>query len=124
MYRVKVTATFSGAHFLRNYKGKCESLHGHNWRIEVTAASNILDTAGMVVDFGRLKKEVGMIIDDLDHKHLNDLDYFKEHNPSSEEIARYIYMRLVRRPRPQGVSIAEVTVYETDTSCASYVPEG
>ncbi|MCP4651790.1 MAG: 6-carboxytetrahydropterin synthase QueD [Candidatus Omnitrophica bacterium] len=120
MYKVKIISKFSGAHSLRNYEGKCESLHGHNWKVEVALSSQVLDCAGMVMDFTEMKKETEYILDELDHKHLNEIDYFKKHNPSSEEIARYIFDKLKVQIASRSVSIEEVSVWETDTSCAVY----
>lgn len=120
MYRIKVLAYFSGAHSLRDYKGKCESLHGHNWKVEVMVSSLKLDSAGMVMDFAELKKIVNRVIDELDHKYLNDLDYFKENNPSSEEIARYIYNKIKEILAKEGPTLEEVCVWETTNSCAVY----
>lgn len=118
MFTVKVRTNFSSAHNLRGYKGKCEDLHGHNWRVDVSVASEKLDNIGMVVDFKLLKREVNAIISLLDHKYLNDTDRFREHNPTSENIARYIYEKLSEM-RPD-LAVKEVTVWETDTSSATY----
>ena len=118
MYKVRVTSQFSSAHNLRGYKGKCEDLHGHNWHVEAVASSGELDGVGMVVDFKELKSALKEVTAELDHKHLNEVEYFKEVNPTSENIARYILEKLSGRI-PQ-VDISEVTVYETDTSSATY----
>ena len=118
MYRIKVRSDFSGAHNLRDYKGKCEELHGHNWRVEAVASSGDLNKAGMVVDFTDLKDLLKKTLAELDHKYLNDVGYFKDVNPTSENIARYIYEKISEK-RPQ-LKINEVTVWETDTSSATY----
>lgn len=129
MYKIKVISYFSAAHNLRNYKGKCEALHGHNWKVEVAVSSNELDKAGMVMDFNELKKLVVCVLEDLDHKYLNDLEYFspqevrennKGKNPSSEEIAEYIFNRLKQQVRDKGCCLEEVRVWETENSCAVY----
>lgn len=120
MYKIKIISSFSGAHSLRDYKGKCESLHGHNWKVEVCVASEDLDRSGMVMDFAELKRIANSIIDELDHKHLNDLDYFKKNNPSSEEIARYLYNKIKERLPKNSLFLDEVSIWETDTSCATY----
>lgn len=118
MFTVKVTSNFSSAHNLRGYKGKCEDLHGHNWRVEASVSSEKLDDIGMVVDFKLLKEELKGIMSELDHKYLNDLDSFKEFNPTSENIARYIHEKLsAKRP---DLKVREVTVWETETSSATY----
>jgi len=117
-YAVRVSSRFSSAHSLRGYKGKCEDLHGHNWRVEISAYAEDLDEMGMVVDFKELKNALNEITAELDHKHLNELEYFKDVNPTSENIVRYIYeMILGKRPE---LNIGEVTVWETDTSAATY----
>lgn len=116
MYKVKVEACFSSAHNLRGYKGKCEELHGHNWKVELTAGADELDRAGMVLDFKYLKKRLNAVLEELDHKYLNRLPYFKKVNPTSENIAQFIYDSL-KRSIPQLLS---VTVWENDSSCATY----
>jgi 6-pyruvoyltetrahydropterin/6-carboxytetrahydropterin synthase len=118
MFTIKITSSFSSAHNLRGYKGKCEDLHGHNWRVDVSAVSEELDDIGMVADFKVLKEGLKTVLADLDHKYLNDLDYFKNFNPTSENIARYIYERLTEK-KPD-LRFREVTVWETDTASATY----
>lgn len=120
MYKIKIISYFSAAHSLREYKGKCESLHGHNWKVEVVISSLKLNDAGMVMDFHDLKLLTKEVIENLDHKHLNDLKYFKEHNPSSEEIAKYIFDELNGRILEQGCRLEKVRVWETENSCAIY----
>jgi len=116
MYSVKVEGNFSSAHNLRGYKGKCEELHGHNWKIEIVAAKNTLDKTGMVADFTYLKAELNKILDGLDHKYLNNLTYFKKINPTSENIAKYIYDCL----ESPVSGLKSVTVWESEKSCATY----
>ncbi len=133
MYKVKISSNFSAAHFLRNYKGKCEVLHGHNWKVEVLVSGSKLNPLGMVVDFSDLKKITKGILSDLDHKYLNELDYFsakggpasggKGHNPSSEEIAKYIFTKLKDKISVDGGKLKEVRVWETENSCAIYDEE-
>lgn len=118
MYSIKVEAGFSSAHNLRGYKGKCEELHGHNWRVEATVAKEELDKAGMVLDFKYLKQKLNAILDELDHKYLNKIPYFKKINPTSENIAKYIYDCL----KPQVRDLKSVTVWENNSSCATYEP--
>jgi 6-pyruvoyltetrahydropterin/6-carboxytetrahydropterin synthase len=120
MYKIKVVNSFSSAHFLRGYKGKCENLHGHNWKVEAAVCSKKLDKLGMVMDFSELKKELKVILEELDHKLLNDLKYFKKINPSSENICRYIYDCLRNPIEKKGLKLLEVVVWETETSRASY----
>lgn len=125
MFKVKILSQFSAAHSLRNYKGKCEALHGHNWKVEVLVSSLKLNSSGMVMDFSDLKKVTSNLLDQLDHRHLNELDYFsavgeKSQNPSSEEIAKYIFVKLKNMLTGKGCKLEEVRVWETETSCASY----
>ena len=120
MYHVTVQTYFSAAHYLRNYKGRCENMHGHNWKIEVTASSDLLDDAGMALDFSVLKKKTNAILDKLDHQNLNDIDPFNEINPSSENIAFYLFNLLTEDLNDFPVTLTQVTVWESDTSKASY----
>jgi len=120
MYEVKIASSFSSAHSLRDYKGKCEALHGHNWKVEVMVTSSSLDSLGMVIDFSELKKIVNDILGQLDHKHLNDLEYFRSENPSSERIAQYIFGMLKERLPRKECELSRVQVWETPNSCASY----
>jgi 6-pyruvoyltetrahydropterin/6-carboxytetrahydropterin synthase len=119
MYKVKVISSFSAAHFLKNYKGKCESLHGHNWKVEAVVSAQELNSLGLVLDFKDLKDNLDEVLDGLDHKLLNDLDYFKTHNPTSEEIAYYIFWRL-KEKIPFPGRLEEIRVWEKDSSCAIY----
>lgn len=119
MYKVKIIKSFSSAHYLPNYKGSCESLHGHNWKVEVTALSEDIDSSGMVIDFRKLKRITASAIKTLDHKCLNDLVYFKQNSPSSEVIARYLFDQ-IEKQLPKGKGLEEVRVWETENSCASY----
>ena len=116
MYNIRVEGTFSSAHNLREYKGKCEELHGHNWKIEIVVAAQNLDKSGMVEDFKFLKEKLNFVLEGLDHKYLNDVPYFKKVNPTSENIARYIYDQVNK----QGLKLRSVTVWENATSSATY----
>jgi len=120
MYSIKVRAGFNSAHNLRHYRGKCERLHGHNWNVEVTFSSATVNAQGMVLDFKIAKEKLNAIISKLDHHYLNDMPYFRKCNPSSENIARYIYEKMQRACVKTGASLREVTVWETETSCAVY----
>jgi 6-pyruvoyltetrahydropterin/6-carboxytetrahydropterin synthase len=122
MYVSSITASFAAAHFLRNYGGKCENLHGHNWRIEVQAECPELDEAGMGLDFTVLRRETGKVLASLDHTVLNELPTFSEMNPSSENIARYIFTELDGLLTDGRVKIRKVRVWESDTSWAEYRP--
>jgi len=116
MYRIKVRESFSSAHNLRGYKGKCEDLHGHNWKVEVDIEDYDLDKIGMVIDFKIIKSKLRKILEKLDHKYLNKIPYFKKINPTSENIAKYIYDQM----KEQRINPASVTVWESDTSLATY----
>jgi 6-pyruvoyltetrahydropterin/6-carboxytetrahydropterin synthase len=116
MYSIKIETCFSSAHNLKGYKGKCEALHGHNWKVEVAVVDDKLDKTGMVMDFKYLKKKLNAILEKLDHKYLNRIPYFKKVNPTSENIARYIYDNL----KLKVPAVRSVTVWENDTSCATY----
>ncbi len=121
MFKVKVLTTFSAAHHLRGYRGDCERLHGHNYRVEVAVASREPGPTGLVMDFRELKDVLESVVERLDHRLLNELDYFKEKNPSAENIARYIF-EAVGKALGSEVSLAEVTVWENDTCCVTCTP--
>ena len=122
MYIIKVKSEFSGAHNLRNYDGKCENLHGHNWKVEVTVSTETLDEAGMAIDFTLLKQKTNDIIKQLDHQYLNEIPYFKNTNPSSENIAAYIFNLLKKKLGDTTVKLTKVSVWESENSMASYLP--
>lgn len=119
MYSVKVEKDFSSAHNLRGYRGKCEDLHGHNWKVEIVVSSDKLDKIGMVADFKYLKARLNAVLEKLDHKYLNNVPYFKKVNPTSENIAKYIYVLLKKNIR----GLALVTVWESEKCCATYYGE-
>jgi len=116
MYSIKIESYFSAAHFLRGYKGKCEELHGHNWKVEVGVEAKKLNKIGMLLDFHDLKTKLNMVLEKLDHKCLNNLTYFKKANPTSENIAQYIYKQL----KSEVPNLELITVWESHNSCASY----
>ena len=120
MYHVSIETHFSAAHRLRNYKGLCENLHGHNWKVEATVCSEKLDNAGMVIDFNILKQKTKAIVDVLDHQYLNEIDPFKETNPSSENVAAYIFSRLSMVLKDDPVTLISVSVWESDKSKATF----
>ncbi|OGX23944.1 MAG: 6-carboxytetrahydropterin synthase QueD [Omnitrophica WOR_2 bacterium RIFCSPHIGHO2_02_FULL_45_21] len=127
MYRLSVKLEFSAAHYLREYQGKCESLHGHNWKVEAVIAAKKAGKQGLVVDFHVVKKALKEVMEGLDHKYLNELTYFKKHNPTSENLAKFIFVRLEDRLRPslrqaeiKGGALREVTVWESDNCSAAY----
>ncbi len=119
MFKARVLDTFSAAHRLYEYQGDCERLHGHNYRVEVVVASPSLDAMGIVMDFREIKQLLKKVLARLDHQYLNDLDPFREQNPSAENIARYIYTELAPS-LGKPAELHEVIVWENDTSCISY----
>ena len=122
MFKLKVTTHFAAAHQLKMVADKCENMHGHNWKIEVTISGNRLNDAGVLMDFGDLKRHVSGIMDTLDHKFLNELEFFSDGNPSSENIAMYISESLQSRIRDDGVQVDRVTAWESEDACATYIP--
>ena len=116
MFSVRVEGHFSSAHNLRGYKGKCESLHGHNWKVEAEVRQSSLDKTGMVMDFKLLRQGLKDIIDALDHTYLNKIAPFDKTNPTSENIARYIYARLKKK----FPGLSSLTVWENETCSATY----
>ncbi|HSB05916.1 MAG TPA: 6-carboxytetrahydropterin synthase QueD [Thermodesulfobacteriota bacterium] len=120
MFEITVHSHFSGAHRLRYLRGRCEALHGHNWKIEVSVVSNRLNREGIVLDFGVLKQKVEKIMKSLDHTYLNDLPYFDEREPSSEIIAKYIFDQLKTELNRYPVKLKRVTAWESDTASATY----
>ena len=120
MYDLMVEADFSAAHQLRGYKGKCEALHGHNWRVQIVVSSDKLNEIGIVIDFHELKEISREVILPLDHSFLNDVFPFTEINPSSENIARWIYDSLKKKLQIKNCMVSSVTVWENDSSSATY----
>jgi len=123
MYELKIITDFSAAHNLRNFRGKCESLHGHNWKVEVVVGGSRLDDSGVVVDFAEIKAFTGEVIAEIDHRYLNELPFFTQHNPSSENIARYIFERLSEKIKDNRVWVSRVTAWESQDACATYIAE-
>lgn len=118
MFELSVESHFSSAHHLLNYEGKCENLHGHNWKVEITVAGEVLDKSGMLVDFKILKSELVEVLEKLDHKDLNTIEDLKGISPSSENIAKYIFYKL-NETLPQ---LKQVAVWETERAKAVYKP--
>jgi 6-pyruvoyltetrahydropterin/6-carboxytetrahydropterin synthase len=118
MYEVTIRKSFSAAHLLREIGGKCEELHGHNFIVEVSAAAELLNEEGLLV----LKRWTDEALDGLDHKYLNELELFKDINPSSERIARFLFERIGEKARLADVSLTRVTVWESENARVSYSP--
>jgi 6-pyruvoyltetrahydropterin/6-carboxytetrahydropterin synthase len=119
MYRLRVFDYFSSAHFLVGYQGKCESLHGHNWKVEAEIEGEKIDNLGMLIDFKILKGYLAEILKEMDHTLLNNIEEFKNTNPSAELIAKYVFKKLSRLI-PEGIIVSAVSVWETERSCAIY----
>ena len=120
-FEVMIERNFSSAHQLRGYKGKCENLHGHNYKIEIYARGRELDNIGLLVDFGELKDAADEVVQYLDHRNINELPPFDvELNPSAENLARYILERVSSRVGDQRVQVYKVRCFETPTSVATY----
>ena len=122
MYELKVVTKFAAAHQLAMVGEKCENLHGHNWKIEICVAGETLNNTGVLMDFGELKRHVSEIIVRLDHKFLNELDFFNDDNPpSSENIARYIANSLQTQLNKPQIKVIRVTAWESEDACATYL---
>ncbi|MBP3742255.1 MAG: 6-carboxytetrahydropterin synthase QueD [Treponema sp.] len=130
MFEVRVEADFSAAHFLRDYNGKCENLHGHNYKVYAHVRGEKLNEGGMLLDFTFIKGALRSVCKELDHTNLNDLEIFDQ-NPSAERIAMYIYNRIIALLKEQGLDLSwkegkeeavlfAVDVFETETSRARY----
>ncbi len=120
MYHLTILTHFAAAHNLLNYQGDCENLHGHNWKVEVTVATENLDSAGLGIDFKIIKRHTKEIMNYLDHKYLNDLEAFKGLSPSSEHISRFIFDQLLEKLAEYNVIIEKITVWESDNAYATY----
>jgi 6-pyruvoyltetrahydropterin/6-carboxytetrahydropterin synthase len=123
MYEIQVDAGFSSGHYLRNYHGRCENPHGHNYKVRITLAGAQLDEAGLLLDFKLLKQVMRPVIDRIDHQMLNDLEPFTTVNPSAENLAKYLYDQASEQVAAMSsgrVRVKECTLWETDTSSATY----
>ncbi len=121
MFEVMIERNFSSAHQLRGYRGKCENLHGHNYKIEIYARGRELNNVGLLVDFVELKAAADEVVNFLDHKNINELQPFDEElNPSAENLARFILERVARRVGDDRVQVYKVRCFETPTSVATY----
>jgi 6-pyruvoyltetrahydropterin/6-carboxytetrahydropterin synthase len=122
MFELTVKNRFAAAHQLKMVSEKCENLHGHNWEVEVCLAGESLDSAGVLMDFGEIKRMVAEIMAELDHKFLNELECLPDENPSSENIAIYIAGQMAKKIKSPRVSVRRVTVWESPESGAAYIP--
>lgn len=126
MFEISVEETFAAGHALRGYRGKCEKVHGHNYKVRVTIEGKKLDSAGLLMDFTELKRLLHAVIDRLDHQFLNDVPPFDAENPSAENMTKYFHLEIskgLEAAKPGlPVRVASVKIWETDTSAATYRP--
>ncbi|MFV1956381.1 MAG: 6-pyruvoyl tetrahydropterin synthase family protein [bacterium] len=122
-YNLLVRGVFSAAHRLMGSGGKCENMHGHNFRVELTVGGNDLGDTGMLIDFSDLTETLARILEDLDHSDLNTLEPFRDKSPSSESIAEYIFGRAELDLAGSGAEVLSVTVAESDTASATYISQ-
>ena len=122
MYEVTIIKSFSSAHLLAQIGGKCEELHGHNFKVEVTVSAPDLKESGLLIDFRVVKKWLGEILDQMDHKYLNELPFFSGINPSAENIAKYICEEMEQKVKTSGVNVARVKIWESENAAVTYIP--
>jgi 6-pyruvoyltetrahydropterin/6-carboxytetrahydropterin synthase len=120
MYEVTIIKSFSAAHLLAEIGGKCEELHGHNFKVEVTVGAQELNSEGILIDFRLVKKWLKDILDKMDHQHLNNLPFFAGKNPSSENIAHYVYREMQAKTKTSGVAVLRVKVWESENAAVTY----
>ncbi len=123
VYEIYVKSHFSAAHRLIGYEGDCSRVHGHNWMVEVFVISNKLDEIGIAIDFRVIKQEVRAVIDKMDHHNLNDLEFFSQTNPTSENVAKFLYKELSNLLNRNCLRIHKVKVSESSGAGASYWEE-
>ena len=121
MYEVTIIKSFSAAHLLAQIGGKCEELHGHNFRVEVTVTAPDLNESGLLIDFRAVKKWLNVILDQMDHKHLNELPYFAGINPSAENIAKFISEKMESEAKKAFVKVIKVKVWESENAAVTYI---
>lgn len=122
-YQLKVVTDFASAHTLRDYPGACSRLHGHNWKVELEVVAAQLNNVGMAIDFKVMKQAAREVGDGLDHRYLNDLEPFKEINPTAENIAAYMYKEISARINSDSIKVTALTIWETERACVRYSEE-
>jgi 6-pyruvoyltetrahydropterin/6-carboxytetrahydropterin synthase len=122
-YQLKVVTDFASAHTLRDYPGACSRMHGHNWKVELEVIAMQLDSVGMGVDFKIMKRAANEVGEELDHRYLNDLEPFKNVNPTAENIAAYMYKEISARLNSDIIKVTAVTLWETERACVRYSEE-
>lgn len=123
MYELDVETSFSAGHALRGYRGKCENLHGHNYKVQLTVSGNVLNEIGLLCDFKELNQFLNTVLEELDHTNLNETKFFREVNPSAENIAQYLYTemnRLLCAATAERAKVRRVRVWETERNSATY----
>jgi len=120
MYYLTVRDEFSAAHSIEEYPGECERLHGHNWQVEATVRAEQLNELGLAIDFRKLKQALKTILDRLDHYYLNEIEPFNTLNPTSENLARFIFEEFRKQIAVEGIEAESVAVWENDRSAAKY----
>ncbi len=120
VYEVSIKQSFSAAHILEEIGGNCENLHGHNFTVEVSVSSHKLKDAGILIDFKMLKEWTEEILNGLDHKYLNEVNYFKNISPSAENIAKFIYDRLTEKAKCHNLDVSQVIVWESEDARVTY----
>ncbi len=123
LYTMKILTDFAAAHYLRNYEGVCNRLHGHNWKVEVNVVATELDEVGMGLDFKVIKDATKRLIGQLDHYNLNEVAPFDTLNPTAENISAYLYRELSKELNTKTVKVAAVSLWETDRACVTYTEE-
>ncbi len=122
-YTMKIVTDFAAAHYLRDYEGVCNRLHGHNWKVEVQVCATALDRIGMGMDFKEIKDATRQLLGGLDHYNLNDITPFDTINPTAENIAAFFYRKLSESLNSDKVKVSAVTIWETDRACVTYTEE-
>ena len=120
MFVLKIVTDFASAHSLRDYPGDCARLHGHNWQVEVSVCSQVLDDSGIAIDFREIKKQTKLVVKRLDHQYLNDIKPFDVLNPTAENIAKYFFEEINILINNQDVKVKKVTIWETPRSAVTY----
>ena len=119
MFVLKIVTDFASAHSLRNYPGDCARLHGHNWQVEVSVCSNVLDDNGIAIDFREIKKQTKLVIKRLDHQYLNEIKPFDVLNPTAENIAKYFFDEVGLLINNENIKVKEVLIWETPRSAVT-----
>ncbi|HPG54197.1 MAG TPA: 6-carboxytetrahydropterin synthase QueD [Smithellaceae bacterium] len=120
MYEVTIIKSFSAAHILSQVGGKCEELHGHNFKVELSVGAASLNQSGLLIDFRLVKKWLEEVLEEMDHKHLNEISGFAGINPSAENVARHIAEKIMPKAEKEGVKVTKVKVWESENACVTY----